>query len=149
MSVATVAKRMVEAEVKPGYAVPGDKPDVDNFCFANAPEDTQALVQDFITDEGHPEEVASDALQFMFRIFMSPVSKYPVEEIGTFDGDDRDMSHVKRMETRLLPPTILWDGEFKDGKHRAMAAKERGFDSVAAVDLGEFFKSTGIKKPKK
>ncbi len=102
--------------------------------FSDLPHDMQVLIDDFV--RGIDEKRRLPARLPLIEV---ETARIPVVALDPFDrGED----HAMAMDLDEVPPIIVAEGRFMDGKHRAHAARRRGRASLTAIDL------SGIIDPK-
>lgn len=76
---------------------------------------------------------------FEFVEWLVPLDAFPDVELWT---DYRDKAYARKMFSADLPPILLCNRQWIDGRHRVWAWREQGFRNARAIDLAEFGFST-------
>jgi len=99
-----------------------------DIALDDLPPDLQQLLLDLAEDAG----VELPPRLVLRRI---PLSDFPKVAIGTSRGDQRDDRYVEAMRGKALPPLVVADGVFIDGRHRLMALRLDGAQDADCIDL--------------
>lgn len=96
-------------------------------AFASLPQDLQVLISDFV-DGGTGEGVVPEVLPLV----TVDVRDIPVVPLDPFD---RGAAYAMAMNAGEIPPIVVAEGRFMDGKHRTYAARLKGWSMLSAIDL--------------
>lgn len=106
--------------------------------FDDLPDDMQDLVAGLVWPVLGEDGVPADL----------PVVDVPLDDLPDVpladpeaDGDDRGVDHALAMDPDDVPPIIVADGLFLDGRHRVWRFRSLGRGTIPAIDL------TGIADP--
>lgn len=100
----------------------------DTVRMAELPEDLQALLEDLADDAGV-------ALPARLPLRSLPVAAFPPVEVGRSRGDGRGQAYIEAMRGQDLPPLVITEGVFIDGRHRLSALRLEGIQEVLCLDL--------------
>jgi hypothetical protein len=108
--------------------------------YSSLPDDMQVLLWDFFQDAGH-----EGCPQMKFPIYEIPVANFPDVIFTPHNTDDRGgEKHAKQMlGVANLPPVVVADGWFLDGRHRIWAARKEGWQTIRAIDLSGYSLAAG------
>lgn len=113
---------------------PALAPSKTSMAYADLPEDMRVLISQFLED-ADIEEVEPHQL-VLARI---PLSDFPDVPLADGDFDDRGVPYAMDMiRQKNLPPIIVEDHQWIDGRHRVWAAKQEGRKYITAIDLSAF-----------
>ncbi len=103
------------------------------IAFDSLPEDLQCLIEQLVLD--HDEDATIPAMLPLGSVAVADLPDVPL------DPDDRGRDHALAMDLDEVPPVLVAECLFLDGRHRAFAARHQGRERLAAIDL------TGIVAP--
>lgn len=100
---------------------------MDEIAFADLPEDMQCLVEQLVLDADEDAVIPA----------MLPLGTVPLAGLPDLPLDDleRGEAYALDMDPDLVPPVLIAEGHFLDGRHRSFAARARGVERIAAIDL--------------
>ena len=64
-----------------------------------------------------------------------PLSAFPETPLGGL-GDPRGEAHARAMIGKAMPPVIVHELDWLDGRHRVWAARQEGREHLLAIDVG-------------
>lgn len=106
------------------------------IAFDALPDDMQQLIYDLWV-----EVKGDDAdLPALFAVRDIPLDAFPETR---FTPGDRGPDHAMAMEDDL-PPVIVSNGTWVDGRHRVYRAKKKGLQTIEALELGLDWGATGL-----
>jgi hypothetical protein len=97
------------------------------------PEDMQVLISDFVEDSLGAEGLEQLSLH-QFQLYSLPLVVFP--RVGMWT-DYRDRAYSEAMIGQKVPPIVLCNGHWLDGRNRVWAARESGQATVKCIDLSE------------
>ncbi len=101
--------------------------------FSDLPEDMQVLILDLWDD--CCAQVSRDTIASLtFAVRLVPISRFPEVPICT---NDRSRSYAEAMIGEDLPPVLVCNLCWIDGRHRVWAYRRSGADYVRTIDLYE------------
>jgi hypothetical protein len=101
--------------------------------FSDLPEDVQILVSDFVEDSLGMRGFERLGLH-SFQIHCLPVAAFPSVRMWT---DYRDRGYSEAMIGQQVPPVLICDDHWLDGRNRVWAARQSGKTAVDCIDLAE------------
>lgn len=125
------------------------------MLFSSLPEDMQVLLQDFAEDRDYDASLF-DISGSVLAVHQMRVARYVAQVKalignGTLDdirgADERDNTYVADIAAAMrtgrdkIPPIVIENGEWIDGKHRLLAAEMAGLPKLPGVYLGAWLRS--------
>lgn len=110
----------------------------EDYPFSYLPEDMQVLIFDLVECYGTDNQLAG-LTDHVFTLREIPVSSL-VDPQPTDPGDERGSEYVDAMVGLDLPPIVVYRNNWVDGRHRVLAARKAGTQTIQAIDLAELGK---------
>ncbi len=100
------------------------------LSFDTLPPDMRVLIEDYIRGSRDDDVGRVPPTEL-------PVVKVPVAGIPSvpLNEHDRGTAYAREMMLDNVPPIVIADGQFLDGKHRAFLARELAVETLLAIDL--------------
>ncbi len=113
--------------------------------FDDLPDDMQVLIEDLVCQTavasgtvGNDREIPDELP--VIAVDIADLPDVPVADPEA-DGDDRGIPYAREMDPGEVPPILVADGLFLDGRHRVWRFRDLGLATIQAIDL------TGIADP--
>lgn len=124
----------------PHYGVPPER----KLVLKNLPKDMRVILTQFVQDRGYQVDEAIE--NSVLPVSDIDVAQY-VEQVRCEPWDERGYAHVATMADDyilggLLPPIVIENGRWLDGRHRLLAAEIADKKTLKAIDLTVWIKQS-------
>jgi hypothetical protein len=118
---------LIRRDAGSGLAPPAVGPATGEVAFRSLPPDMRTLIGQLVSDLDPDREVPE--MLPLIAVATADLPEVPLDE------HDRGSVHARAMNLDSVPPILVADGQFLDGKHRLFAARESRRETLAAIDL--------------
>jgi hypothetical protein len=101
--------------------------------FSDLPEDLQVLLFEIVGGAGG-ENLLNELGRHCFAVREIPMAAFPDVSAWT---DYRDRKYAEAMAGHELPPAVICDNVWLDGRHRVWVWRKSGMKHVPCIDLAE------------